>query len=248
MTDFVDVWSAFPGWAWVVATLAAFLIGFSKTAIANVSLLSVVALAAILPTKESTGVVLVMYLVADLVAIWVYRQHVDWKLIGSLIVPVALGIAVGAVFLGLVSDVILKRTIGATVLVLLVLGFWPDKLGVERKAVGFGYGTLAGFTTMVANAGGPAVSLYLLASRFDKMRFLGTSAWFYFAVNATKLPISAGMGIVGPRVALFALVFTPVVLFGTWAGLWLVKRMNQTLFERLVIAFVGVAGVYLLVG
>ncbi|MDR1118128.1 MAG: sulfite exporter TauE/SafE family protein [Bifidobacteriaceae bacterium] len=248
MTDIGQVWTGLPIWGWLLAGLAAFLIGFSKTAIANVSLLSVAALVAILPAKESTGVVLIMYLVADLVAIRVYRQHVDWKMIGSLIAPVALGLAVGALFLGLVSDVLLKRTMGAIVLALLIMGFWPEKLGVRRKAVGFGYGTLAGFTTMVANAGGPAVSLYLLASRFDKMRFLGTSAWFYFAVNVAKTPISVGLGIVNLRVVAFALVFAPVVLAGTVAGLWVVRRINQRLFERLVMAFIGVAGVYLLVG
>ncbi|MDR3359927.1 MAG: sulfite exporter TauE/SafE family protein [Bifidobacteriaceae bacterium] len=248
MTDFAHVWTALPAWAWLLTALAAFLIGFSKTAIANVALVSVVVLAALLPVKESTGVVLVMYLAADLVAIWVYRQHVDWKLIGSLIAPVLLGIAVGAVFLDRADDLVLKRVIGAVVLGLLVLGFWREKLRAERRAVGFGYGSLAGFTTMVANAGGPAFSLYLLASRFDKLRFLGTSAWFYFGINLTKLPISIGLGIVHLPTALFALAFAPVILAGTFVGVRLIRRMNQKTFESVVVAFVAVAAAYLLLG
>jgi uncharacterized membrane protein YfcA len=248
VSDFAQVWTALPVWGWLLAGLAAFLIGFSKTAIANVALVSVAALAALLPVKDSTGVVLVMYLTADLVAIWVYRQHVEWKLIASLAVPVLLGIAVGAAFLNWADDLVLKRVIGVIVLGLLVLGFWRDKLRAERRAVGFGYGALAGFTTMVANSGGPAFSLYLLAARFDKLRFLGTSAWFYFGINLAKLPVSVGLGIVRPPTALFGLAFAPLILAGAWVGLKAVRRMNQKTFEILVTAFVAVAAVYLLVG
>ncbi|MDR2380068.1 MAG: sulfite exporter TauE/SafE family protein [Bifidobacteriaceae bacterium] len=248
MNQFSEIWVSLPLWGWGLAAVAAFLVGFSKTGIGNVALLAVAAMAATLPAKESTGAVLVMYLVADLVAIWVYRQHVEWKMIASLILPVLVGLAIGAVFLAWVSDLALKRTIGVIVLILLVMGLRPDKLKAERRIVRYGYGSLSGFTTMVANSGGPAFSLYLLASRFDKMRFLGTSAWFFFAVNATKLPISITLGIIRPSNALFALIFTPIILAGTWLGVWLVKRLNQKLFDGLVMAFVAVAGLYLLLG
>ena len=81
-----------------------------------------------------------------------YRKNVDWRLIGRLVIPVLVGIGLGAVFLNWVEGPILKRTIGAILLVLLLIGLWPDKLAASRPVVGMGYGWLAGFTTMVANA------------------------------------------------------------------------------------------------
>ncbi|MDR2253882.1 MAG: sulfite exporter TauE/SafE family protein [Bifidobacteriaceae bacterium] len=248
MTDFSQVWQQLPGWGYLVVGLAALLVGFSKTAIANVAMLSVAACAALLPTKESTGAILTMYLVADLVAIWVYRRHVAWRLIGRMMPPVAAGIAVGAVFLNWVSDWALKRTIGVILLALLVVGLRPGKLEAERRPVAAAYGGLAGFTTMVANAGGPAFSLYLLAARFDKLRFLGTSAWFYFAINVAKLPVSIVLGVMRPPVALFGLAFAPVVLVGAVLGRRFVARLDQGVFDRLVMVFIGVAVVCLLVG
>jgi uncharacterized membrane protein YfcA len=110
------------------------------------------------------------------------------------------------------------------------------------------YGGLAGFTTMVANGGGPPMNLYLLARKYDKLRFLGTTAWFFFAVNLIKVPFSIGAGIVRPDTALLAAVLAPVVLVGTWIGRLTIKRINQATFDRLVTILVAVAAVYLLLG
>ncbi len=232
---------------WLVLVVAALMIGFSKTAIGGVAMIAVVMAAAVLPAKDSTGVALVMLLVGDVVGVWTYRKNVDWRLIGRLVVPVLIGIGLGAWFLSLVDDLVLKRTIGVILLVLLVLGFWPDRVGAHRPSVAMGYGGLAGFTTMVANAGGPAMSLYLLAAKYDKWRFLGTTAWFFFAVNLTKLPVSIGLGIVRPETALLAAILAPVVLVGTWIGRQTIHRIQQKTFERLITVFVAISALYLVV-
>jgi uncharacterized membrane protein YfcA len=240
--------TSLPLWGWLVMVLCALLIGFSKTALGGLALIAVVLAAQVVPTKDSTGVVLVMLLVGDLVATWTYRHNVDWRLIGRLIPPVVVGIGLGALFLNWVDGQTLKRTMGVILLVLLVIGLWPDKLAAHRPSVGMAYGGLAGFTTMVANGGGPPMNLYLLARKYDKLRFLGTTAWFFFAVNLIKVPFSIGAGIVRPDTALLAAVLAPVVLVGTWIGRLTIKRINQATFDRLVTILVAVAAVYLLLG
>ncbi|MBI5028878.1 MAG: sulfite exporter TauE/SafE family protein [Actinobacteria bacterium] len=248
MTGIAALWTSPPLVGWLVLALCALLIGFAKTAIGGVAMLAVVLAAMVLQTKDSTGVVLVMLLVGDLVAIWTYRHDVDWRLIGRLVLPVLIGVGLGAAFLNWVDDPVLKRTIALILLVLLVLGLWPDKLAAHRPAVGMAYGGLAGFTTMVANAGGPPMNLYLLARRYDKLRFLGTTAWFFFAVNLTKLPLSIGIGIVRADTALLAAAMAPIVLVGTWLGRAVIKRIDQVMFDRLVTVFIAVTAVYLLIG
>ncbi len=248
MAPAASLWTSLPAWGWLVLAVVALLIGFAKTAINGVAMIAVVLAALVLPTKESTGFALLLLLVGDLVAIWTYRHDVDWRLIGRLVLPVLAGIGLGAVFLSLVDDLILERTIGVILLVLLVLGIWPDRLGTHRPVVGMGYGGLAGFTTMVANAGGPPMNLYLLAAKYDKWRFLGTTAWFFFAVNLTKLPISISLGIIHTGSALLAAVLAPVVLLGTWIGRITIKRIDQATFEKLVTIFVAVSAIYLMFG
>ncbi|MGB4271484.1 MAG: sulfite exporter TauE/SafE family protein, partial [Propionicimonas sp.] len=89
--------------------------------------------------------------------------------------------------------------------------------------------------------------LYLLAAKYDKWRFLGTTAWFFFAVNLTKLPVSIGLGIVRPETALLAAILAPVVLVGTWIGRQTIHRIQQKTFERLITVFVAISALYLVV-
>ncbi len=109
-----------------------------------------------------------------------------------------------------------------------------------------GYGTLAGFTTMAANAGGPVMSLYLLSAKFDVMRFLGTSAWFFFTVNVIKLPFSASIGLIGlPMLQLVAWLI-PATIAGALSGLWLASRMTSVVFDPIVWALTVVGASALL--
>lgn len=248
MDGLATLWTSLPLWGWLVLALCALLIGFSKTAIGGMALIAVVLTSQVVATKDSTAVVLVMLLVGDLVATWTYRHDVDWRLIVRLIPPVLVGIGAGALFLNWVDGPTLKRTMGVIVLVLLVIGLWPDRLAAHRPSVGMAYGGLAGFTTMVANGGGPPMNLYLLARKYDKLRFLGTTAWFFFAVNLIKVPFSIAGGILRPDTALLGAVLAPLVLIGTWIGRSTIRRINQATFEKLVTAFVAVAAVYLLFG
>ena len=75
----------------------------------------------------------------------------------------------GAVFVATVDDAVMRRTIGALLMLLVVLTLVQRRLkrttfAVSRRPATLLFGLLAGFTTMVANAGGLVMSLYLLAA------------------------------------------------------------------------------------
>ncbi|WP_454777635.1 sulfite exporter TauE/SafE family protein [Georgenia muralis] len=108
------------------------------------------------------------------------------------------------------------------------------------------YGVLAGFTTMVANAGGPVMSMYFLASRFPMRTFLGTAAWFFFAVNLAKTPFSVSLGLITGESLVLDALLAPAVVVGALLGRRLVRHMNQTLFDRLVIVLTAGSAMYLL--
>ncbi|WP_418275412.1 sulfite exporter TauE/SafE family protein [Isoptericola jiangsuensis] len=235
-----------PWTGWAVVVVVALVVGFSKTALGGLGMIAAALMALVVPAKDSTGAVLLLLLTGDLVAIRAYRRHADFRAIGRLLAPVLCGVALGALFLTFVSDDVMRRTVGAILLALLVLNLWRDHLRTDTRLATLGYGGLAGFTTMVANAGGPPMSLYLLASRYEKWRFLGTTAWFFFTVNVIKLPVAVGVGIVGlDTVGLWA-VLAPLVLVGAWVGRRVVGHVDQQLFERLVTVMVALAALDLL--
>ena len=104
------------------------------------------------------------------------------------------------------------------------------------------YGGLAGFTTMVANAGGPVTS----ACRYPVKAFLGTTAWFFFAVNLIKLPFSIAIGLVNPTTIALAAVSAPVVVAAALIGRRLAERMDQKVFEPIVVVLTVVSALPLL--
>lgn len=243
--------------AWVLLGLGALVVGFSKTALPGAGTLAVVLFATALPARESTAALLVILLVGDLFAVWTYRRTVDWGILRRLIGPVVIGVAVGAVVLAVASDGVVRRVIGVILLALLVVtlvrrrrsgrGAEADTDGRRPgRLIGAGYGWLGGFTTMVANAGGPVMSLYLVTMRLPVTTFLGTAAYFFFAVNLSKLPFQIGIGLLTREIFLLSASLVPLVLVAVLAGRWVAGRIPQTLFERAVLVLTAIGAVQLL--
>jgi uncharacterized protein len=244
----------------ILLALGALLIGFAKTSIGGVGSISVALFASVLPARESTGALLPLLIAGDLFALQAYRAHADWPRLLRLFPAVAVGVVAGAVFISLVDDTVMRRTIGAVLLGLVLLTLWrrrpgrsdegaadePTSSSSHRWPAALGYGSLAGFTTMVANAGGAVMSLYLLTARLDKLAFLGTAAWFFFLVNVFKVPFSIGLGLMTVDSLKLNAALVPAVLVGALVGRVVIGRVNQAVFEWLVIVFTALSSLNLL--
>ncbi len=239
-------------WAWALLAVAAVTVGVSKTAVPGANTVSVAIFAAILPAKQSTGALLVLLIVADIFAVTAYRRHVNWRVLLRLAPAVIVGLLLGVVFLALADDEWVRKVIGVILLAVIAVTLVRRRIGRtvggggSHRVAAASYGTLGGFTTMVANAGGPVMSMYFLASRFSVNEFLGTAAWFFALVNLTKVPFSVGLGLITGQELLLDLVLVPGVVGGALFGLWFARRLDQVLFERLVIIFTVLGAGYLL--
>ncbi|WP_029258523.1 MULTISPECIES: sulfite exporter TauE/SafE family protein [unclassified Microbacterium] len=248
--------SALDPWAWAALAVAAAVIGISKTALPGGSILAIALFAAVLPARTSTAATLLLLMVGDLFALFAYRRHAHWPTLLRLAPAVIAGLLVGFAFLALAGDGVVRRAIGVILLLMIAVTLWrrwrqsradtasPPSSGILLAGA---YGTLGGFTTMVANAGGPVMSMYFLATRTPVQVFLGTSAWFFAIINVIKVPFLAGLGLFEPPVLLMDAVLAPLVVVGALLGLRVARRMNQRVFDRIVIALTIVGAVYLLI-
>lgn len=109
------------------------------------------------------------------------------------------------------------------------------------------FGIAAGFATMVANAAGPITSLYFLSEGFGVVSFLGTTAWLFLILNLIKLPFSLGLGMLTTSDLPAVAMMVPVIILTVMVGRWLARRVNRSVFTTLVLLFSAVAGVLLLV-
>ncbi|MEU3737042.1 MULTISPECIES: sulfite exporter TauE/SafE family protein [unclassified Streptomyces] len=240
-------------WGFAALAAAAVLVGFSKTAVSGANTVSLAVFAAVLPARESTGVLLPILIAGDVLAVLTYRRHAHWPTLWRLFPAVAGGVVAGTVFLMWADDAVVRTSIGAILLMMAAVTLWrrrtpADEAGPARRSrlKAPSYGVLGGFTTMVANAGGPVMSMYLLSAGFRKLSFLGTSAWFFLIVNTSKVPFSVGLGLIDAHSLLLDAALVLFVLPGALIGKAAVHRINQRLFEQLVIGATVLGGLQLL--
>lgn len=238
--------------AWIALAVGAVMIGLSKAALPGAGTIAVVLFAAALPAKQSTGTILLLLIVGDALALLLYRRHADVRALLRLIPTVIAGILAGTLFLAFSSDEGVRRTIGILLLIVIGVTLWRRRARADADAVpgaaaaGF-YGVMGGFTTMVANAAGPVMSMYFLASRLPVQVFLGTAAWFFAAVNVAKVPFSLSLGLITVPGLLIDLILVPAVVLGALVGRRIAAVISQRLFEHLVIALTILGAVYLLI-
>ena len=215
--------------------------------------MAVPVLAAVMPSKESTGFLLPMLALADVMAIIYWRKHVEWRQLARLLPAALVGIVVGWRILRVATDDKLMPTIGVLVLLLLAVRVWQNARSDQVRKVPTHWwfaavmGVLAGGTSMLANAAGPIMTIYLLTMRLEKKQFVGTGAWFFWVINLVKMPFSYESGLITKASLLTDLSVLPCILVGGVLGIVLVHRIPQRAFNVTVEVLAGATAVYLCV-
>jgi uncharacterized membrane protein YfcA len=109
-------------------------------------------------------------------------------------------------------------------------------------------GWLAGVVTMLANAAGPVMTVYLLSQRLEKKDWLGVFSRFFLFINLFKVPFSMNLGIINAPSLVTNLMLLPAVILGILMGWWVLKHIPQKPFEWLLFGLTALAAVWLCVG
>ncbi|RLL46932.1 sulfite exporter TauE/SafE family protein [Oceanobacillus piezotolerans] len=238
---------------WTIVTISAIAIGFSKAGLPNLIIFVVTLMMIVFPAKESVGILLPMLLVGDLFAIIYYRRSVVWKHLLSLIPWSLLGIAFGYMVLIAIDSKQLEPLIGVIVLTMIGLHAIRSKFGErfnellpDSRWFTSSMGTLGGFTTMIGNAAGGIMSIYLLVKGLPKKEFVGTSAWFFLTVNAIKFPLYMQLGLItGKSLAFNSMLIIPILL-GALLGVKILPAIPQKIFQILILGLAAIGGINLL--
>ena len=232
---------------WMLIVFCAMLIGMSKTGVPGVSMIVVPTLAFIFGGKQSTGILLPILIMADVFGVIYYHRHAQWKLLLR-----ALPWAVAGLFIALwignqVNDLQFKRIIAITVLVSIALMVWKD-YGYKKEFTPDNWwfaallGITGGFATMIGNVAGPIFAIYLLAMHLDKKSFIGTTAWFFFIINASKFPLQL---LVWKNINIHTLTIDlmvlPAIALGAVIGIYAVKRIPEAGYKLAVIVITVVS-------
>jgi len=235
----------------LMAALGALFIGMAKAGLSGCGLVSVLLFADAFGAKASTGVVLPLLIAADIAGFLLLRRGGSWRQIWPLVPPAILGVVLGWWWLDKLDNHLARHVIGYIILALLgmklLLDWRREQLQYLHKHPAFTWalGIVAGTTTMLANAAGPVMTVYLLAHRFGKGDYLGVFTRFFLFINLVKVPFSAQIGLINGPSLVTNLLLLPAVVLGLIIGWQVVKVMSQVVFEWVVFAFALVAAIRL---
>ena len=241
------------GWILLLALFGALCIGLSKSGLAGTATLNVVLMAQIFGAKPSVGLVLPLLIVADLLGFLINRKGGSWRQIVPMMPPAIAGVIVGWLLLDRIDNAVARVVIGWIILGLLAFNFVLRKRREQflalREHRGFaqGMGFLAGTVTMIANAAGPVMTVFLLSQRLEKREHLGVFCRFFLFINLFKLPFSNSVGIISGPSLLTNLVLLPGVFLGIYLGWQILKRIPQDAFENTLAILTAFAAIWLVI-
>lgn len=217
--------------------LAAFLVGFSKSSVGGIGMLSVLLMALAIPGKTSPAVLLPMMVVADIMAVLFYKRSCQWGVLLKLLPATMIGLAIGFVILYILPDTNFVRIIGWTILTMLALDVLMTdavRQHMHGRLITSIAGVFAGAASLIANAAGPIFSIYLLQGGLNKSEFVGTRSWLFLILNMAKVPLLAQLGLITSQSLTLNLYFMPAILIGAITGYKTLKYFNINLFKWVI--------------
>jgi uncharacterized protein len=229
---------------WLLAILCAFMIGMAKTGINGLGTLVVPLMAFVFGGLPSSGLVLPMLIMADIFGVAYYHRSANWKTILRVLPWAVVGIVAGMAIGKHISASQFKHLVGILVILSLCVMVWQEihlarqeETVPHKKWFAVPFGITGGFSTMIGNAAGPIMGVYLLSMNLLKREFIGTTAWFFFIVNVLKLPLQIWIWHnISFKTLYFNIIMLPAIALGALAGIWFVKYLQESSYRWIILA------------
>ena len=236
---------------YAAAIPAVTLMGLAKGGFSGIGILALPLMALVVSPVQSAAILLPILIVQDAVTVWAYRRTWDPRNVAILLAGALVGILAGYLLAARVSEAAVTLAVGV-----IAIAFALRRLVLEQRAKsprpadadlprGLFWGTVTGFTSMVAHAGGPTFQIYVLPQRLARDVFVGTGAIFFAAINWIKVPPYLALGQFTPENLATAAALFPVAVATTWAGVLLVRRVPAERFYGIIYTLLVLVGLKL---
>ncbi|OQD44299.1 sulfite exporter TauE/SafE family protein [Croceivirga radicis] len=234
-----------------MAFTSIFLLGVSKAGLKGLSIFNVTLLALAFGAKESTGILMPLLLVGDIIAVIYYNRHTEWVYIRRFLPWMITGILIGVVIGKDLPE--LQFKIGMVIVIFLslaILIYWDQRKSKQvptHWTFAGGVGILAGICTMIGNLAGAFSNIFFLAMRLPKNVFVGTAAWLFLITNAFKLPFHIFVWkTITWQTLLIDLKLLPAIFIGMFLGIKAVRIIKEKNYRRFILIVTAIGAVAIL--
>jgi uncharacterized membrane protein YfcA len=225
---------------YATAVPAVILLGLSKGGFAGLGVLGMPLMALTIPPVQAAAITLPILMVQDAFSVWVYRRDWDRTNLKILLPGAVVGILLAYLLAAKVPDRAVALVLGLISIVFALRRFLAKRSGaaptstMPSRPAGWFWGAVAGFTSMIAHAGGPPFQIYLIPQHLPRDLFVGTGVMFFALVNLIKVPPYLALGQLTLDSLLTSAVLFPLAIASTFAGVWLVRRVSGERFYDIV--------------
>ena len=239
-------------WFWLLGIPAVILMGLGKGGFIGVGTLAIPLMAQAVPPVQAAAVLLPLLVVQDAVGVWSFRKTWNMRIMAIMMPGALAGIALGYWFAASLPEAWVLVAVG-----LISTGFGAQRLWIERGHrvvasqrlpdwVGMACGFGTGLGSQIAHAGGPPFLLWVLPQRLERDDFVGTTVIFFAALNWVKVGTYAALGQFTAANLLASAALMPVAIVATFAGVWLVRRVDPERFYLIVNLLMALLGLKLI--
>lgn len=237
----------------IVLALAAFLVGMRRGGLQGTAVVAVTLVVSNFGGRFAVGICLVLFILADIQAIWIFIRDVNWSLLLRILLPTVVGIGAAALF----GNDIPEKTYQWILFILVIIAylglFLNKRLQIDfnsprkRLLITIIFGFLTGVTSMIGNIASVFLTIYFAAIGSSKKGYIATTVWFFFIINLIKLPIHLfSWETINLNTLLSAIIFLPLISLGIITGKVVTKRFSETTYWRFVLAIAAVGIIRLL--
>ncbi len=242
------------GFGWEVIAIgasAALFAGISKGGFGSgAAFLGAAILALFVPPGQALGIMLPLLLVIDAATLRPYWRQWDSAGAKQLLLGALPGVLLGAGLYQVADADVFRLIIGLVCVLFVAWRVWPGQAVARSESMpgwaGAVLGALAGFTSYVSHAGGPAVAVYLLSKGIGKTRYQATTVLVFGVLNVVKAGLYGAQGLFTPATLWLDLWLVPFALAGAWLGVVLHRRVAESWFFGITYVVLVLTGLRLI--
>ena len=233
---------------WLLGIPAVVLLGLGKGGFVGVGTLATPLLALAMSPLQAAAIILPLLIVQDSVGVWAFRKTWDPHILKVMLPGVVIGILIAYLFSASLPETWVLGALGLISVLFGLQRLWVQRGGRIAPAkmwpdwAGFACGIGSGVASQIAHAGAPPYQIWVMPRRLPRDMLVGTTAIFFAVMNWMKVPTYVALGEFTTANFIATLALLPVATGSTFAGVWLVRRVEPQRFYGLAYALLTLVG------
>lgn len=224
---------------WIIGCLAAFVVGLGKGGVPVITAGAVPLLSLVMSPVTAAGLLLPVFVVADMFGLYAYRRDFHAKVLKIMMVALPIGVTIGYFTAAQIPEAGITVVIGLIGAVFALTAILRRQIVAEpreaRTAPGMFWGTISGFTSFVSHSGATPFQVYALPLGMDKITFAGTMIIAFAYINIIKLFPYYLLGQLSVENLKTAAILLLPALAGVYCGYKLVRWMPEKAFFQIIV-------------